>query len=163
MRRALERYFRAERKGSVLLVLLGAAAVAVSVALWKDKSPLASLGWPLTALGLIEFAAGAGILLRTGRQVADLRHKLAREPSSFRIAELARMERVILAFHRYRAAEWAFLIGGGALVAVFRRKTAPTAFGFGLALQALLLLLLDGVAKKRAEHYVDAIITTLMD
>jgi hypothetical protein len=80
MHAAVITYFAAEKRESLLFLLAGGAAIAASVYLWLTGSPYRAMGWPLTAVALIQLVVGWTVYARTDRQVRDLHALLAKDP-----------------------------------------------------------------------------------
>jgi len=151
---AMTGYFAAEKRGAAVFLALGLAAVAAAILLWRSATPYHGMAPPLGGVGLVQLAAGAGVLLRTGRRLAGLREGLALDPSACRQAELARMRRVAASFRLYKAIEMAVLTAGLTLVMLFPRHHPLYAAGLGGMLQGSLTLILDRLAERRADGYV---------
>lgn len=66
------RYFTEEKVESAVFVLVGVAAIAVSVWLWRTGSSYRGMAYPLVAMALIQLVVGGTVFLRTEGQVAAL-------------------------------------------------------------------------------------------
>ena len=158
MRHVMLEYFHAEKQEALLFLAAGLVALATSALLLRGGGTWKSMAWPLGAVALVQIGVGAGVYLRTGRQVAALEAKLGTDPAAYRAEEEARMARVMASFRRYKAAEVALLAAGIALTYAFPRREGWYAAGVGLVAQAAFMLVLDLFAEHRARLYLDAIL-----
>lgn len=159
MQEQMVRYFAEEKAESWLFVLVGVAAIALSVWLVRTGSAYRGMAWPLVAVGLIQIAVGGAVLLRTDGQVAGLLAELARSPEAVRAAEVPRMEVVMRNFQLYKVIEIALLVVGIVLTYAFRRREVLYGVGVGLVLQSSVMLVLDLFAEKRGDTYLEALQT----
>jgi hypothetical protein len=161
MHAAIINYFAGEKRESLLFLMTGAAAIGASVYLWTTGSPHRAMGWPLTAVALIQIVVGWTVYARTDRQAKDLHgllaRGLARDKTAYSAAETPRMEAVQRSFRVYKAIEIALLAAGLAGAFFLRDRVALHAVAVGLALQAGLMLVFDLYAESRAEVYVEHI------
>jgi hypothetical protein len=160
MSQQMHGYFDGELREAAVFAGLGAGsgyAGGVLLAHATDASRAAAV--PVLAVGVIQLAAGLGLLIRTGAQVRDLDTQIAGQPAAFGSEELARMETVAFWFDVYRTVEATLLVGGAgtaALGAVLEEDLAIGA-GLGLASQAAVMLVLDAFAEDRADRYIENI------
>lgn len=162
MHAGLITYFSGEKRESLLFLLVGAAAIAASVILWKAASPYRGMTYPLIAIALIQLVVGGTVYVRTDGQVRALHKQLAGDPPAYAAAELSRMATVQRSFKIYKGIEIALLALGIAGSFVFRERETLYAASIGLILQSALMLALDLVAERRADVYVERI-RTLVD
>jgi hypothetical protein len=161
----LIRYFFAERRGALLLLILGSLAMVVALLLLTLGGPglARGLAVPLGGIALLELGVGWTVFARTEAQMTGLSHQLESDPAGFREGELARLRKVLAGFRIYRLIEVAVVAGGLAAAVVFRDRPALFAAGAGCLLQGLLLLVIDGTAEERAREYVAALRRLLDD
>jgi hypothetical protein len=157
MQEQMVRYFSAEKSESWLFILVGIAALAVSVWLLRTGSSYRGMAYPLIAVALIQLVVGGSVAFRTEGQVAALTAQLASSPAAFQAAEVPRMEVVMRNFQLYKALEVVLLLTGVALTVFFRRKELVYGVGVGLVIQASLMLVLDLFAEKRGDEYLAAV------
>jgi hypothetical protein len=157
MHAAIITYFAGEKRESLLFLMTGAAAIGASVYLWTTGSPHRAMGWPLTAVALIQIVVGWTVYARTDRQAKDLHTLLAKDKAAYSAAEIPRMETVQRSFRVYKAIEIALLVAGLLGAFLLRDRPALHAVAVGLALQAGLMLVFDLYAESRAEAYVEHI------
>lgn len=158
---ALITYFSAEKRESLLFLLVGVAAIAASVVLWRTGSPYRGMGYPLAAIALIQLVVGSTVHFRTDNQVRDLHQRLATDPPAYAAAELSRMTTVRRSFTIYKGIEIALLAAGIAGTFLFRDRQTLYAASIGLIVQSPLMLVLDLFAERRADVYMGRIRTLL--
>jgi hypothetical protein len=154
---AIIRYFTAEKRESLLFMLVGMAAVAAAVFLWRTGSPWRGMGYPLAAIALIQLVVGGTVYFRTDAQTLALHKQLAVEPRAYVAAETPRMEKVQKSFALYRWIEIALLAVGVLGFFLLRDRQTLWAASIGLMLQSALMLGMDFVAERRAEVYCEQI------
>ncbi len=161
----LIRYFFGERRGAVLLLIVGSLALVVTLLLLAFGGPGLGRGLagPLGGIALLEVAVGWTVFARTDEQLNGLSRQLESDPAGFRDAELERLRRVRAGLRIYRLIEVALVAGGVAVAVVFRERPALFEAGAGCILQGLLLLVVDGAAEERARAYVAALRRLLGD
>jgi uncharacterized membrane protein YiaA len=157
MKEHIATYFTAEKQESLLFILAGIVALAVSVWLWMAGHRLKAMAYPLAAIALIQLVVGATVLLRSDAQAQTLTQQAATQPQQFVQAEAARMATVMKNFVLYRYIEIALVIIGVLLVALWPRTDWIAAVGVGLALQSALMLTLDLFAEARGQTYLHAV------
>lgn len=157
MHAAIIVYFSGEKRESLLFLMAGAAAIAVSVYLWATASPHRAMAWPLTAVALIQIVVGWTVWARTDGQMKDLHTILNQDKAAYAATEAPRMEKVRRSFRIYKAIEIALLAAGLAGALFLKDRAAIHAASVGLALQAGLMLVFDLYAESRAEVYAEQI------
>lgn len=157
MHAAIITYFTAEKRESLLFLIAGAAAIAVSLYLWMTASPHRAMGWPLTAIALIQIVVGWTVFARTDSQMKGLHTLLNKDKAAYSAAEVPRMETVRKSFRIYKAIEIVLLAAGLAGAFFLKDRVTLHAVSVGLALQAGLMLVFDLYAESRAEVYVEQI------
>jgi hypothetical protein len=159
MQSQMLRYFAEEKAESVVFVLMGVVAIAVSVWLWRTGSAYRGMAYPLIGVALIQLVVGGTVFLRTDGQVAALTEQLGSAPAAYQAAELARMEVVMRSFALYKIIELALFAVGVGLTYAFRHKETLYAVGVGLVVQSSLMLVADLFAEKRGDTYLAQIRT----
>lgn len=154
MREEMRATVSGERREALLALLLGLAAVALAVQLWRAASPYAAAGVPLVLLGIAQAAGALGHVVAAGRRRARLGVLLAQDPGRFQHAEIARLGHVATQ-RRFTVAFEGLLLVAGLLVAGFARGS-PAWLGVGAALAAegIVLLLLDVWSHARDRTYL---------
>jgi hypothetical protein len=147
-------YFAAEKQEVLLFMLVGVAAVAVSIALLATGNRCKGMAYPLIAVAAMQLVVGATVYFRTDGQVAALQAQFQQAPAAFKAAETQRMDVVMKNFRVYKWIEIALLATGIALAFAPRGNALWSAVGIGLAIQSALMLLLDLFAEKRADEYL---------
>lgn len=153
-------YFRGEKVEALwFIALTGILLVVFGLATLKAER--GGYAWgvaaPAILFGLVLIGVGAGVGLRTDRQVAEIERSFNQNPSALVQKELSRMEQVNANF---RVTFYAL----GILTAVgllFHYLAGPE-WGRGLGSTLMLLgaigLLIDGFAERRAEPYTAALV-----
>ena len=157
MEEQMLRYFDGERTGSVLFLVIAAVAILVSVHLLANESDYRFVAAPLLVIAALQLVTGASVFLRTPKQVTRLAVQLDDQPEAFRAAELPRMERVERNFRILKVVEIVLLVAGIALTYFFRDNLGLFSVGLGLIAQGAASLVLDLVAERRAEQYLEVL------
>jgi len=158
----IQKYFAAEKQESLLFVILGISAIALSFVFFffiKTNPPLfKGAAVPLLLIGLIQLVVGYTVYSRTEKQAVDIAYNMGMEPLAFsKNKELPRMETVMKNFAIYRWIEIALIIAGLVLIFLFRQdpdKSFWYGLGITLAVQAVLMLGADYFAEKRGAVYI---------
>lgn len=151
----IEIYFRAEKAESLIFVLLGLGAVALSGwLLWQHRTSLSiGLAIPLVLIGLIQLTVGTTVYLRTDHQMARLQQLQTTTPAQFRAEEEARMAIVNRNFDVYKLVEIAFILIGTGLLFLLQQRDFWLGLGLGMLLQGTAMLTADLFAERRADIY----------
>lgn len=147
-------YFTAEKQESVLFMVVGLVAIAVSAWLWIRGGPYRGMLYPLAAIAAIQLVVGSTVYFRTVSQVAALSALYESDPVVYKAEETKRMEAVVKNFVIYRYIEITLLVAGILLMLGLRHNELWHAVGIGLAVQSALMLTLDYFAEKRAGEYL---------
>lgn len=162
LKKSLEQYFQAEKKGGLFLCLWGLIAGASGVYLFmKMDAPLhQGIAYPLVFISLFHATVGGIVFFRTPRQVNVLLEGLRMFPKEMLASELERMRQVMANFERYKTVEmllfflgFAFLLGG--TFGGFGDFMMGT--GIGLSLQGAISLVFDLFAAFRGTFYQKAL------
>lgn len=147
-------YFTAEKQESLLFMLVGAVAIAVSVWLWLRGGPYKGMLYPLAAIAAIQITVGSTVYFRTDAQVAALKVQYESDPAAFAAEETQRMQAVVRNFVIYRWIEIGLLAAGILLMLGLRHNALWHAVGIGLTIQSAIMLFLDFFAERRADEYL---------
>ena len=150
-------YFTCEKYESVLFILAGVAAIALSVVVFLKFRSYRGMIIPLAAVAVIQIAVGSAVYFRTGGQIADFGEKIAADVRGYKASELARMDTVMKNFRIYKFIEIALLAAGIVLTFLFRESDFIYSLGIGLIIQPAFMLTLDLIAERRGEAYIRAI------
>ncbi len=147
-------YFREEKTEALLFLIVGIAAVVLSVWAFFINREHFSMGIaiPVLVVGLIQIIVGGVVFFRTQQQVAGLEELFAADPVNFASSELSRMITVMNNFRLYKWIEIGFVVTGVLLI-IFNVKGLWQGIAVGLLLQGTLMLCLDIVAERRGEKY----------
>lgn len=157
MRLEIAAYFGGERAESLVFLITGAIAAAISALLWTTHGYDAGVARGIAPFAVIEIAVGLVTFARTASQAALATKLLSDDPRRYFEMETTRLRRVIIGFRVYRAIELGLLIVGIVIVLLWKKWTFSYGFGTGLVIQAAILLVLDLLGMRRAEDYLEAI------
>jgi hypothetical protein len=150
-------YFGAERLEGLLLIMVGIVALGIAAyALLASRSALLrGAVWPLALVALVQLGMGAGVFLRSHKDIARVQSMVQVEAKRVHSEEVPRMQAVVHNFARYRWVEIGLLV-----VAILLHAFAPAASawrgaGIGLFFQAGLMLALGFFAERRAIVFLD--------
>lgn len=155
----IEKYFNAEKSGSLLFLGLGVAAVIVALLFFfvfkSDTYKGAAI--PFVLVGLLMGVIGITVYNRSdGDRIRNV-YAFDMNPGELKDKELPRMEKVMKSFITLRYIEIALALAGLVLFFVFRTNTEKQfwcGFGIGLFIMATLGLYADSIAEKRGHAYL---------
>ena len=154
----IEKYFIAEKSESVFFLVVGIAAILVSIWFFGflKTNFYKGAAIPLFVIGVIQLVVGYTVYARSDEQRISNVYAYGMDPDKLKNEELPRMETVNKHFVIYRWVEIILLAVGLAMFFIFR-SNSDRAFWFGmsitLALQAGLMLTADQLAETRALFY----------
>ncbi|MCU0388386.1 MAG: hypothetical protein MUE71_07240 [Chitinophagaceae bacterium] len=156
----VEAYFNGEKQESLLFMIIGVVAVLAATFLffylkhqWAKGAAI-----PVLLIGIIQLVVGYTVFSRSDEQRKDIVYKMDMNTDALAKEELPRMEKVMKNFAAYRYTEIGLLLTGAVLFVFFRSnpdKQFWMGIGAGLALQAALMLLADGLAERRGHKYLE--------
>jgi type IV secretory pathway TrbD component len=158
----IEKYFGAEKSEAIVFIAAGVLAVLVSliIMIWYRNAFNKGLVLPLVAVAIMHLAVGISVYGRADKQRTNNVYAYDMDPASLRDEELPRMQKVISNFVVLRWVEIVLASVGLLLIVLYRNSLEHMFFfgvGVGLMIQALLSLILDFFAEKRAHEYVDGL------
>jgi hypothetical protein len=157
VRETLTTYFSGEKSESIVFIVCGLIAIAVSVWLWLSRNTLRGMTIPLVVIAFIQLGVGGVVFARTDQQVAALVSELEHDPAVFKTTETQRMGKVMRGFRTYKIAEIVIFALGLALAVALRKRPMPRGAGIGCMVQATVMLVCDLFAEHRGQIYLDAI------
>jgi hypothetical protein len=155
----ISKYFKAESAESLLFILVGLAAIGLSLYLWmRIQQPFYSgMAWPLVSIAMIQLVVGTTVYLRSPKDIARVESIVAIAPDKIRTEEIPRMEVVMKNFELYKYLEIGLIISGIGLyflvAAAFWKGV-----GAGLAIQSAFMLVLDFFAMSRGREYLEQLL-----
>jgi hypothetical protein len=154
----IEKYFIAEKQESLVFLVIGILAIAVSLIFYlMVKTQLyRGAAIPLLALGLIQAVAGYTVYVRSDDQRVSQVYAYDMNPDQLKTVELTRMRKVKTSFQIYRWIEIGAFIAGIILIILFRNPAGNmfwTGLGITLTIMAAELFVADFIAEKRAVYY----------
>lgn len=159
MENFIDSYFKAEKNGAAVLILVGALALALGLyCIFKTShATFRGAGYPLIILALVQLIIGSAVFFRTDAQVQHLQEQYHQQKDDFTRDESQRMERIMRNFTIVQIVEIACILIGIALILLAKTQPTWTGVGIGLLLQASFLLSFDKLAEERGEVYYHAI------
>lgn len=150
-------YFNAEKFESLFFILIGIIAIITGIYFWVSiKEPFyKGIAIPLFLIALIQLTVGIAVYLRSPKDIIKVEHFLRSEPSKIQSDEIPRMEVVMKNFVVYRYVEIALIIIGLMLFFTLPDSYFWKGLGFGLSIQAGIMLLLDFFAENRGQSYLE--------
>jgi hypothetical protein len=154
----IEKYFLAEKQLGLLFIVIGSVAILLAIIffLFLKTSFYRGAAIPLLVIGLIQLIASAAIYKKSDNDRIRNVYAYDMNPGQLKNEELPRMQTVLKNFTVIKWAEMALILAGLVLIYFFRANI-DKAFWFGLgitlAIQALLILVADTSAEKRAKLY----------
>ncbi|MDX4953658.1 hypothetical protein [Delftia acidovorans] len=151
----IETYFNTERTAGLLFTFVGILAIGVAILGWRHGSFWRGAAWPLAAVALIQLSVGLAYWWRSPHNLQRVQHIVTQEKERIAGAEVPRMQAVLESYAISLRIEMAVLAAGLALLLFATRGSAWQGAGLGLAVQAGLVLLLDCLAERRAQAYLE--------
>jgi uncharacterized membrane protein HdeD (DUF308 family) len=158
----IEKYFIAEKQESWVFMIMGLLAIAVALFfIFYYKSSFAKgLAIPLILIGIAHIVVGFNVFAKSDKQRTDNVYCYDLDQAKLKSSEVPRMEVVMKNFFIYRWVEISLAIVGLLLIFFFRtnpEKALLYGLGMGLAIEALVTLVLDFFAEKRGWEYLDGL------
>ncbi len=158
----IERYFVAEKHGSLVFLIIGGIAVILSLVAWfyGRTSFFRGAAIPLLMIGLLQCVVGYTVYRRSDADRVRNVYAYDMNPGQLKTEELPRMQKVSRNFNLYFGIEVVLALVGAGLILYFRGKPAGSywyGFGVALAIQTLVMLTADYFAERRADKYTAGI------
>ncbi|NWK95952.1 hypothetical protein DM806_09745 [Sphingobium lactosutens] len=149
-------YFNAERTGGLRFIIVGTIALVIALAVWGWRhGPFWwGVAWVLAVSALIQINVGITYWWRSPDDLERVQHLVAQEPGRIVGEEVPRMQAVLKSYAISIRIEIAVLAAGLALLVLSPHGSAWQGAGMGLAVQTGLVLLLDGLAERRGQAYL---------
>lgn len=153
---SVKQYFDAEKYESILFIAVGAGAALLAIYfLVANKQPFyKGMAWPTLLVAAIQIVVGTTVLARTDQDLNRVHNQIANAQSEIDTQEIPRMKIVMRKFVVYRYVEIALLLLGIAAIIAASPYSAVRGGGYGLAMQAAVMLLLDFFAERRGAEYL---------
>lgn len=155
----IHQYFNAEKKESLLFIILGVLAIVGSILLFAigKTNFYKGMAIPFILVGLIHVVVGYTVYKKSDGQRVDISYKYGINGGNIPAEEQQRMDVVMKNFVVYRYTEIALAIVGLGLVFVFKNNIEKSfwyGLGMALAIEALFTLGLDYFAERRGHNYL---------
>lgn len=155
----LQSYFKGEKQQSLFFTLGGILAITLGALGYFYFQTAIWLGTaiPFISIGLIQLVVGASVYFRTNGQVKKLLLQSEQETPSFFKEEIARMEKVLTNFSKYKTVLILFFCLGFLFLMLgafggWGKFTSGS--GAALLWQSGTIYLMDSLAEYRAEFYI---------
>lgn len=156
----IQAYFKKEKEGALLFILVGSIAILGSLtALYFFPFSFLVRGTAaaLIAIGLFQVVLGLNVFLRTDKQTKNLLQQLSQQPSQYYSEETSRIDKVMANFKIIRKVELVLILLG--LVFALMGSLGHMGHfiigtGLGLCVQSVCSLLIDLSAEWRAGLYL---------
>lgn len=160
----IEKYFNAEKSGSLVFLVIGVVAVIAAIVFFfvirSDAYKGAAV--PLVLVGLLMGVVGLTVYNRSdGDRIRNV-YAFDMNPGELKEKEVPRMEKVMRSFIILRYTEIALALAGLVLFFVFRTNTDKqfwSGLGISLFIMATLALYADSLAEKRGHIYLEGLKT----
>lgn len=160
MQAEMTTYFHGERRGGYGFASTGAASLITGGLMLASSSDLyQGMSYPMLGLGAAELVVGSVVILSAGPRIERFTEAIRVRPGEYQAEELGRMQGVSRVFRLVLVSEVIIAAGGLGLGVYGTQADRDTmaGVGFGLAIQAVLLLGQDVLASRRAGRYTRAL------
>lgn len=153
----VEKYFKGERKESVLFMLVGVVVIGLAVYFitMQEQIFYQGMAYPFIVIGLIQIIVGGWVYIRSPKDLERVKNVIEQKDNELLTEEITRMEEVMKNFVNYRWIEIILLGAGIFMFIYFENFILIEGIGLGLIIQSSLMLLLDYLAEKRGKIYLE--------
>jgi hypothetical protein len=150
-------YFNAELTESLIFILVGIAAIAVSLFfLFALRTSFYNgMSSSLILIAVIQIIVGSIVFIRTPKDNSRVENYVKHEPKKIESDEIPRMNAVMKSFALIRWIEIALLLSGVILFFIMKENLFVKGIGLGLGIQAAVSLLMDYFAEQRGFVYLE--------
>jgi hypothetical protein len=151
------KYFHGERVESFLFLVVGLAGLAVSCysLFLKASSYWKGFAIPFLLVSILEIIVGISLIYRSPKDIIRVENYIKNEQFKIKTDEIPRMEKVMKNFVSYRYLEIALILIGAILYFASTDSDFWRGLGFGLFIQASIVLTLDYFAERRGFIYLE--------
>ena len=157
------KYFSGEKAESYLFLFMGMVALVMAfgfllglkTAFWKG------VAIPFLIVATLEMMVGYTIIRRSPKDIVRVENYYKSDPAKIIDQEIPRMEKVMSNFVLFRYLEITLIVLGIFLMYSTQKDTFLRGIGFGLFIQASIVLSLDFFAERRGKVYVDYLIESV--
>jgi len=149
-------YFNAEKFESIFFIAVGVIAILFALWFWfkVKESFYSGIAYPLALIAIVQIVVGVSVFLRSPKDISRVEEYFVSDKSKIAEVEIPRMNTVMKNFVIYRYLEIGLIITGLLLYFIINKNELLKGIGFGLAIQSLLMLILDFFAEKRGTEYL---------
>lgn len=161
LRAQLHTYYSGEALAGVPFTGAGIASGLTGAGLLATGDSTArGAAWPMFGFAALEAAFGLYLALRNPSRLAEFDARLTANPQAFVTDERARLKSIVHTYQPILLTAWAVVAAGGGGLATaghFSRDTSMVGVGLGLAVQGLVMFLLDWTVLDRARAWEAAL------
>jgi len=149
------KYFDAEKFESIFFVFAGIIAIILACYfIFVLKKPFQNgIAFSIAAIALIQIVVGTSVFFRSPKDFDRVNQLIQTDKATIQSEEIPRMMVVMKNFTLYKYIEIALILAGIGLLFLFRNDIIK-GIGLGLAIQSLIMLLLDFIAAARGDVYL---------
>jgi len=150
-------YFNSELTESLIFILVGIAAIAVSLFfLFALRASFYNgISASFVLIAVIQIIVGSTVFIRTPKDISRVESYIKQEPQKIETEEIPRMNDVMKSFIMIRWIEIILILAGIILFFIMKNNLFIKGIGFGLTIQAAVSLLLDYFAEQRGFVYLE--------
>ncbi len=154
----IEKYFLTEKQDGLMMMIAGLIVIALAIFLLIKGNDSFSKGVSiiLVVTGIWQMIMGYPAFMHSDAYRIDIVYAYDMNPHILKNEELPRVEKTTKSLRNYRILEASLFLVGVALAIIFfsnEEKAIWYGIGLGLALQAMVIFIMDHFAAKRAEEY----------
>ena len=152
----IEKFFLAEKQAGLIMLIIGIIAVVVAIIFFFKGNFYKGAAIPLLLIGFFEVFTGYGIYKRSDEHRIKSVYAYDMNPGELQSKELPGMQKALKGIETFRWIELGLLVVGLALVLVYRShpdKSFWYGLGMGLAIQSLIMFVMETQAQKNVKNY----------
>lgn len=161
LRAQLHTYYSGEQLAGIPFAVSGVASGAAGgLLLGSGDATARGAAWPMFGFAALETAFGLYLALRNPARLTEFDAQLTANPNAFVETERTRLKAIVNTYQPLLLTFWAVVAAGGGGLATaghFSRDDTMVGVGLGLAIQGLVLFLLDWTVLDRARAYSTAL------
>ncbi len=162
LRGQLHTYYSGEALAGIPFVSAGLASAGTGTGLFLTGDLTArGAAWPMFGFAALETAFGLYLAINNSLRLTKFDAELTANPDAFVAGERARMKNIVHLYQPILLGLWAAVSAAGGAFATaghFTRDSAMAGVGLGLAVQGLVMFLLDWTVLDRARAYENALL-----
>lgn len=150
-------YFGAERTEALLFIVIALVALEVAYTCWRRSGSHAAKGgaMALVLVAATQLVVGTTLFVRSPQDLVRVKRAVEVHKPHIQLHELPRMQQVMSNFRIYRWIEIVLLLLGLTAALWARQGSWLRGVGTGIVPQAAVMLILDALAERRGQVYLD--------